>query len=87
MGTDEKGQGDSYIHRRKAPLLVPTHDIGVFILKTVFTFSPVALRPGVTISAFLSSLQTVLWDTRLPKPSPRVIWPCFFFNASIKLYL
>ena len=44
-------------------------------------FSLVAISLVVMISAFLLSLQTVLWDPMLLRPSPKVICPALTFQG------
>lgn len=48
----------------------------VLLISTVFLiFSPEA----ICLSEVLLVLQTVVWETRLLRPSPKVILPCSFF--------
>ena len=52
----------------------------MLVLK-VFNFGLIAISPIVLISAFLLSLQTVLWDPMLLRPSPKVICPALTFQG------
>lgn len=54
--------------------------IVILILNNVSNFQPIVISPAFLISAFLLSLQAVLWETRLCRPSPEVILPVLTFQ-------